>query len=268
MLSEEAAAVSNFQADKKPKTEVPTTQLPLKGAAEGWWWGEEGERGSLFSFDKGGLELPWKSWLRCFRGHSLHYSQETLWCWSHSLVTSVTQKCEDSYFSTWQSEAALNHLKMNADENEELMSAAWPWVCIRITIWDEWFNCSLPLILVNSSGIKQAYCYKKGICLILSGEPKFIFALPYVLVYKWKKSHVYEQSCTPVCFSWANRRIPVFLTFAKNSISYLFQQTFLRQHQPSIFLQHTTQTSSAPITFQNENIRIICSTRFLNVAIL
>lgn len=124
MLSEEAGAVSNFQADKKLKIEVTTTQLPPKGAAGGCWWSEEGERGSLFSFDKGGLELPWKSWLRCFRGLSLHYSQETLWCWSHSLVTSVTQKCEDSYFSTWQSEAALNHLKMNADENEELMSAA------------------------------------------------------------------------------------------------------------------------------------------------
>lgn len=35
MLSEEAGAVRNFQADKKPQTEVPTTQLSLKGAAEG-----------------------------------------------------------------------------------------------------------------------------------------------------------------------------------------------------------------------------------------
>lgn len=124
MLSEEAGAVSSLQADKKPKAEASTTQLPLKGVAGGCWWGEEGERGSLFSFDKGGLELPWKSWLRCFRGPSLHYSQETLRCRSHSLVTSVTQKCEDSYFSTWQSDAALNHLKMNADENEKLTNAA------------------------------------------------------------------------------------------------------------------------------------------------
>lgn len=85
---------------------------------------EEGECGSLFSFEKGGLPLPWKSWLRCFRDHSLHYSQETLRCWTHSLVTSVTQKCEDSYFSTWQSEAALSHLKLNADENEELTSVS------------------------------------------------------------------------------------------------------------------------------------------------
>lgn len=36
----------------------------------------------------------------------------------------MTQKCEDSYFSTWQSEAALNHLKLNADENEELTSVS------------------------------------------------------------------------------------------------------------------------------------------------
>lgn len=35
MLSEEAGAVRNFQADKKPQTEVPTAQLSLKGAAEG-----------------------------------------------------------------------------------------------------------------------------------------------------------------------------------------------------------------------------------------
>lgn len=103
MLSEEAGAVSNFHSDKKPKIESSTTQSPPKGAAGGCWWGKEGERGSLFSFNKGGLELPRKSWLRCFHGPSLHYSQETLWCQSHSLVTSVTHKCEDSYFSTWGS---------------------------------------------------------------------------------------------------------------------------------------------------------------------
>lgn len=124
MLSEEAGAVSHFQADKNLKLKESAVHLPLKGAGGGCWWGKEGERGSSFGFDKGGLELPWKSWLRCFRSPSLHCSQETLWCQSHSLVTSVTQKCEDSYFSTWQSEAALNHLKLYADENGDLTRAA------------------------------------------------------------------------------------------------------------------------------------------------
>lgn len=37
MLSEEAGAVSSLQADKKPKAEASTTQLPLKGVARGCW---------------------------------------------------------------------------------------------------------------------------------------------------------------------------------------------------------------------------------------
>lgn len=66
---------------------------------------------SLFCSDKGGLEYPGNHDSDVFVGRGSLYSKETLWYWSHCLVMSVTQKCEHSYFNSWQSEASFNHLK-------------------------------------------------------------------------------------------------------------------------------------------------------------
>lgn len=63
-----------------------------------------------------------------FTPRKLSEGKATAW------LNRVTHKCEGSYFSTWQSEAELNHLKMNNDENSKPLQGLQAMAYIRILI--------------------------------------------------------------------------------------------------------------------------------------
>lgn len=93
--------------------------------------------GGLCGFDKGGLEFTleiltkmflWVWGTVRFTPRKLSEGKATAW------LNWVTHKCKGSYFSTWQSEAELNHLKMNTDENSEALQGLQAMAYIRILI--------------------------------------------------------------------------------------------------------------------------------------
>lgn len=96
-----------------------------------------GGGGSLCVFDKGGLEFTleiltkmflWVQGTVRFTPRKLSEGKATAW------LDRVTHKCEGSCFSTRQSGAKLNHLKMNPDENSEPLQGLQATAYIRIVI--------------------------------------------------------------------------------------------------------------------------------------